>query len=65
MKVTIECDRGKLRLRWFYQGKRVNLSLGVDDNATGRAFAKLSHVSLAGANLSGVNLSGTVLNDVC
>jgi integrase len=40
MKVTIECDRGKLRLRWFYQGKRVNLSLGVDDNALGRAFAK-------------------------
>lgn len=40
MTVTIESDRGRLRLRWLYQGKRVNLSLGVDDNPTGRAFAK-------------------------
>ncbi len=40
MTVTIESDRGRLRLRWLHQGKRVNLSLGVDDNPTGRAFAK-------------------------
>jgi integrase len=40
MRVTIESDRGRLRLRWLYQGKRVTMSLGVDDNPTGRAFAK-------------------------
>jgi integrase len=40
MRVTIESDRGRLRLRWQYKGKRVTFSLGVDDNPTGRAFAR-------------------------
>ena len=39
-KVTIENDRGRLRLRWQHQGKRYGLSLGVDDNPTGRAVAR-------------------------
>jgi integrase len=40
MKCTIESDRGRLRLRWQYQGQRYGLSLGVDDNPTGQAVAK-------------------------
>jgi integrase len=40
MKVWIESNDGRLRLRWNYQGKRYGFSLGVDDNATGRAVAR-------------------------
>ncbi|WP_019498376.1 Arm DNA-binding domain-containing protein [Pseudanabaena sp. PCC 6802] len=40
MTVWIESNDDRLRLRWHYQGKRYGLSLGVDDNATGRAVAK-------------------------
>jgi integrase len=40
MKVTIENHKGRLRLRWLYQGKRCTMAVGVDDNATGRAQAK-------------------------
>jgi integrase len=40
MKVTIEKHKGRLRLRWLYQGKRYTMAVGVDDNPTGRAQAK-------------------------
>jgi integrase len=40
MRITIENYCGKLRLRWLYKGKRLNLSLGVSDDAMGHAVAK-------------------------
>ncbi len=40
MKITIESHRGKLRLRWLYQGNRLQMSCGVNDDPTGRAVAK-------------------------
>jgi integrase len=40
MKITVENHRGKLRLRWIYQGKRLQMSCGVNDDPTGRAVAK-------------------------
>ncbi len=41
MKITIEKHQHKLRLRWTCPetGRRKNLSLGVEDSTTGRAFA--------------------------
>ncbi len=39
-KVWIENYDGRLRLRWWYQGKRQPLSVGVADTPTGRAIAK-------------------------
>jgi integrase len=39
-KVWIDKKGDTLRLRWNYEGKRVQLSLGIKDNLAGRAFAK-------------------------
>lgn len=39
-KVTIENDRGRLRLRWQYLGKRYGMSVGVDGTPIGMAIAK-------------------------
>jgi integrase len=41
MKVTIENHARRLRLRWLYQGKRYTMACGVNDDANGRAIAKL------------------------
>jgi integrase len=38
-KVWIDAKGDSLRLRWNYEGKRKQISLGVKDNPTGRAFA--------------------------
>jgi integrase len=40
MKITIENHDGRLRLRWIYQGNRLQMSCGVNDDPTGRAVAK-------------------------
>jgi integrase len=40
-KVTIEKDRGKLRLRWQFQGERYALSLGLDANDIGLGVARM------------------------
>jgi integrase len=40
MKITIENHDGRLRLRWLYQAKRYTMGCGVDDDSSGRAFAK-------------------------
>jgi integrase len=37
--IWIDKKGNTLRLRWLYEGKRTQLSLGVRDNPTGRAFA--------------------------
>lgn len=39
-KIWTENHYGRLRLRWNYQGKRVSLSLGVDDDPAGRALSR-------------------------
>ncbi len=39
-QIWTESHYGRLRLRWNYQGKRKTLTLGVDNNSTGWAFAK-------------------------
>lgn len=38
-KVSIENDRGKLRLRWRYEGKPYRLSVGLNNDPVGRAAA--------------------------
>jgi integrase len=40
MKVTLNCFRGKLRLRWTFEGKRECLSLGIVDSRPNRAYAE-------------------------
>lgn len=40
MKVNVQSDRGALRLRWIFEGKRYSLSLGLPDSPLGRAIAK-------------------------
>jgi integrase len=40
MAVKIESFKGRLRLRWSYQGQRYNLSLGLDDTDLGQTLAK-------------------------
>jgi integrase len=40
MKTTVENFRGKLRIRWRYQGKPYCLSLGIEATATNKAYAK-------------------------
>ncbi len=40
MAVKVESFKGRLRLRWSYQGKRFNLSLGWDDTQLGRTLAQ-------------------------
>lgn len=45
-KVSIENDRGKLRLRWRYQGKPYRLSTGLDDDPVGRAAAQMKAVQI-------------------
>jgi hypothetical protein len=41
IKVTIENDRGRLRLRWQFLGERYQLSTGLNNNATGRGVARM------------------------
>ncbi len=40
MAVKVESFKGRLRLRWSYQGERFNLSLGLDDTQLGRTIAQ-------------------------
>jgi integrase len=40
MGAKIESFKGRLRLRWSYQGQRYNLSLGLDDTTLGQTLAK-------------------------
>lgn len=40
MKITIENHDGRLRLRWIYQGNRLQMSCGVNDDPIGRSVAK-------------------------
>ena len=40
MKVSINADRGKLKLRWTIQGKRKSFSPRLDDNKDGRRAAE-------------------------
>lgn len=40
MKTTVENFRGKLRIRWRYQGKPYCLSLGIEATATNKGYAK-------------------------
>ena len=40
MAVKVESFQGRLRLRWSHQGKRFNLSLGLNDTQLGRTIAQ-------------------------
>lgn len=40
-KVWIDKKGSTLRLRWLFEGKRYQLSLGVKDNKTGKGYAKI------------------------
>ncbi len=40
MKVNVQSDRGALRLRWRFEGKRFSLSLGLPDSPVTRAVAR-------------------------
>jgi integrase len=40
MKVTVNSFRGKLRLRWTFEGKRECLSLGIMDSLPNRTYAE-------------------------
>jgi integrase len=39
-KISVECFRGFIRLRWRYQGKRVSLSLGIRCDPINQAIAE-------------------------
>jgi integrase len=41
-KVSVEGQRGNLRLRWRYEGERYCISLGLADTSTNRAIAQLT-----------------------
>jgi integrase len=40
MAVKVESFKGRLRLRWSYQGERFTLSMGLDDTQLGRTIAQ-------------------------
>lgn len=59
MAVKVEAYRGRLRLRWSYQGTRHNISLGFDDTALGRTVAQ-GKASLIDADLVTGNFDRTL-----
>ena len=59
MAVKVDSFKGRLRLRWSYQGKRYNLSLGFDDTALGRTVAQ-GRASLINADLVTGNFDRTL-----
>ena len=51
--IWIDKKGNTLRLRWLYEGKRVQLSLGVQDNPTGRAYANTKKAAIEMDIISG------------
>ena len=52
-KIEIDKSARTLRLRWYYQGSRTSLSLGVASDATGLAFAQMKKSEIAMDLISG------------
>ncbi len=46
-KIEIDKSTRTLRLRWYYQGSRTSLSLGVANDSTGLAFAEMKKGEIA------------------
>jgi integrase len=59
MAVKIEEFKGRLRLRWSFQGKRYSLYLGLDDTGLGRTVAS-GRASLIDADLISGNFDRTL-----
>jgi integrase len=58
--ITVENDRGKLRLRWRYQGKPYRLSTGLNADPMGKSAASVKVAQIRGDMASG-NFDPTLL----
>lgn len=59
VKICLDSDRGRLRLRWTYQSKRYFLSLGLEDTKTNRLNSQ-PLILLIGADIESGNFDTTL-----